>query len=47
MYLFLRSILAANGIEKELMPPQACSKIGANEIKRWTEMVGLSGAKFD
>ena len=39
--------LAANGIEKEPMPPELYSKIGPDELKRWTEMVGLSGAKFD
>lgn len=39
--------LAANGIEKEPMPPQAYSKIGADELRKWTEMVGLSGARFD
>lgn len=41
------SFLAAKGIEKELMPPEAYSKIGADELKRWTEMVGLSGARID
>lgn len=35
------------GIDKELVPPQAYSKIGAHELKRWAEMVGLSGAKLD
>ncbi len=39
--------LAANGIEKEPLPPEAYSKIGADELKRWTEMVNISGAKFD
>lgn len=39
--------LAANGIEKEQMPPEAYSKIGADELKRWTEMVNLSGARVD
>jgi tripartite-type tricarboxylate transporter receptor subunit TctC len=39
--------LAANGIEKELMPPAVYSTIGAEELKKWTEMVGLSGAKLD
>lgn len=39
--------LASNGIEKELMPPEAYSNIGADELKRWTEMVNLSGARID
>ena len=39
--------LASNGIEKELMPPETYSKIGPDELKRWAEMVNLSGAKID
>ena len=39
--------LATNGIEKELMPPEAYSKSGPEELRLWTEMVVLSGAKFD
>jgi len=39
--------LAVNGIEKEPLPPEAYSKIGADELKRWTEMVNISGANFD
>lgn len=39
--------LAVNGIERESMSPQAYSKIGPDELKRWTEMVELSGAKID
>lgn len=39
--------LAANGIEKEPLPPQVYAKTGPEELRRWTEMVVLSGAKFD
>lgn len=39
--------LASNGIEKEMMPPEAYAKIGPDELKKWTEMVNLSGAKLD
>lgn len=39
--------LATNGIEKELVPPEAYSKSGPEELRLWTEMVVLSGAKFD
>ena len=39
--------LATNGIEKELVPPEAYSKSGPEELRLWTEMVILSGAKFD
>ena len=40
-------LLAANGIEKELVPPDAYAKTGAKELRRWIGMVALSGAKFD
>jgi tripartite-type tricarboxylate transporter receptor subunit TctC len=40
-------LLEVNGVEKEPMPPEAYAKIGADELKRWAEMVRLSGAKFD
>ncbi|MGE0799424.1 MAG: Bug family tripartite tricarboxylate transporter substrate binding protein [Lautropia sp.] len=39
--------LAANGIEREPMPPEAYARTGAEELKRWTEMVALSGAKLE
>ena len=39
--------LAANGIEKELVPPEQYARTGPEELRRWTEMVVLSGAKFD
>lgn len=39
--------LAANGIEREHMPAEAYSRIGAEELRKWTEMVALSGARFD
>lgn len=39
--------LAANGIEKELMPPEEYAKIGPDEVKRWAEVVAISGAKVD
>lgn len=39
--------LAANGIERELVPPEAYARTGPEELRRWTEMVVLSGAKFD
>lgn len=39
--------LAANGIEKELVPPEAYARTGPEELRKWTEMVTLSGAKFD
>jgi len=40
-------LLEANGVEKEPLAPEAYAKIGAEELRRWTEMVRLSGAKFD
>ncbi|MBL8383615.1 MAG: tripartite tricarboxylate transporter substrate binding protein [Burkholderiales bacterium] len=40
-------MLEASGVEKEPLAPEAYSKIGAEELRRWTEMVRLSGAKFD
>ena len=39
--------LAANGIEKEQVAPEQYAKSGPEELRRWTEMVLLSGAKFD
>jgi tripartite-type tricarboxylate transporter receptor subunit TctC len=39
--------LTANGIEKELMPPDAYAKTGPEELRKWTEMVTLSGARLD
>lgn len=40
-------LLAVHGIEKELVAPGAYSKSGPEELRKWTEMVTLSGAKFD
>jgi tripartite-type tricarboxylate transporter receptor subunit TctC len=39
--------LAANGIERELMPPDVYAKTGVEELRKWTEMVALSGARLD
>ena len=39
--------MAAAGVDKEPMAPEAYAKIGPDELKRWAEMVRLSGAKFD
>lgn len=40
-------VLAAAGVDKEPMAPEAYAKIGPDELRRWAEMVRLSGAKFD
>ncbi len=40
-------LLEASGVEKEPLAPEAYAKIGAEELRRWTEIVKLSGAKFD
>lgn len=40
-------LLEASGVEKEPLAPEAYAKIGADELRRWTEIVKLSGAKFD
>lgn len=40
-------LLEAGGVEKEPLPADAYAKIGAEELRRWTEIVRLSGAKFD
>jgi tripartite-type tricarboxylate transporter receptor subunit TctC len=39
--------LVANGIEKEPMPPDLYAKSGPDELRRWTEMVTLSGARAE
>jgi tripartite-type tricarboxylate transporter receptor subunit TctC len=39
--------LAANGIEKEGVPPDAYAKTGPEELRKWTEMVTLSGARLE
>lgn len=40
-------LLAAAGVDKEPLAAEAYAKIGPDELKRWAEMVRLSGAKFD
>lgn len=40
-------LLASSGVDKEPMAPEAYAKIGPDELKRWAEMVRLSGARFD
>lgn len=39
--------LATNGIEKESMPPQEYARTGPEELKRWAEVVAISGASLD
>ncbi|MBT2302510.1 tripartite tricarboxylate transporter substrate binding protein [Variovorax paradoxus] len=41
------AFLMANGIEKEHLSPQAYARTGAEELRKWTEMVMLSGAKLE
>ena len=40
-------LLEASGVEKEPLPPEVYAKIGAEELRRWTEIVRLSGATFE
>ena len=46
--LHANKIVAALDVyDKEPLPPEVYAKIGAEELRRWTEIVKLSGAKFD
>jgi tripartite-type tricarboxylate transporter receptor subunit TctC len=39
--------LESQGVEKETLPADVYAKSGPDELKRWTEMVKISGAKLD
>jgi len=39
--------LESRGLEKEIMSPEAYAATGPGELRRWAEMVRISGAKFD